>query len=246
MLLSSAEALGALPWTVERIVADPVDTFAADPFEGFGQAADGSRAAGSPDSQVSRLIRVRTVTRPAIVLGSAQRDELIDREAAEANGIAVVRRRSGGGAVWLDASSISWIDVMIGAGDPLWKSDVGKAFWWLGELWANSLRAYDRSLNAAAYKGALVTNEWSKLICYSGLGPGEVTIDDAKVVGISQKRTREAVLFQCGVLHGWDPSMLLHYCVLNDNDRARAYDELEDFCTTVSPEAVDTFLAALT
>jgi lipoate---protein ligase len=238
----SLEALGALPWTVERIVADPVDTFSGDPFEGFRET-DVGRAGGS---RVSRLVRVRSVTRPAIVLGSAQRDELIDREAAEANGIAVVRRGSGGGAVWLDESSISWIDVMIGVGDPLWKADVGEAFWWLGELWVNSLRAYDPSLKVAAYQGALVANEWSKLICYSGLGSGEVTIDHAKVVGISQKRTREAALFQCGVLHGWDPSMLLHYCVLNDDDRARAYDDLEAICATVSPEVVDVFLAALT
>jgi lipoate---protein ligase len=232
----SADALGALPWTVERIVADPVDTFAVEPFEGFG---------GNGEGGPSRLVRVRTVTRPAIVLGSAQRNEAIDHEAAEANGIAVVRRRSGGGAVWLDASSVSWIDVLIGVGDPLWKADVGEAFWWLGDLWASSLRAHDRSLDVAAYQGPLLTNEWSKLICYAGLGPGEVTIVGSKVVGISQKRTREAALFQCGVLHGWDPSMLLHYCVLNGDDRDRAYEDLEDVCTTVSPEAVDLFLSIL-
>jgi lipoate---protein ligase len=232
----SAEALRALPWTVERIVADPVDTFALDPFEGFG---------GTGVEGTSRLVRVRTVTRPAIVLGSAQREEVIDRSAAEANGISVVRRGSGGGAVWLDASSVSWIDVMIGDDDPLWKTDVGEAFWWLGELWANSLRAYGRSLNVAAYQGALLTNEWSKLICYAGLGPGEVTLDGAKVVGISQKRTRNTALFQCGVLHGWDPSMLLHYCVLSGDDRTRAYEDLEDACTTVPVDAVEVFLSAL-
>ena len=229
-------ALRALPWTVERILADPLDTFSLDPFEGFGEHG----GAG-----LSRLVRVRTVTRPAIVLGAAQRNEAIDHEDAEGNGIAVVRRRSGGGAVWLDASSVSWIDVLIGVGDPLWKADVAEAFWWLGDLWANSLRAHDRSLDVAAYQGPLLTNEWSKLICYAGLGPGEVTIDGSKVVGISQKRTREAALFQCGVLHGWDPSMLLHYCVLGDDDRSRAYEDLEEACTTVSPEAVDVFLTAL-
>ena len=232
----SADALRALPWTVERMVADPLDTFSYDPFEGFGERSDGGG---------SRLVRVRTVTRPAIVLGAAQRNEAIDHEAAEANGIAVVRRRSGGGAVWLDASSVSWIDVLIGVGDPLWKADVGEAFWWLGDLWVNSLRAYDRSLDVAAYRGPLRTNEWSKLICYAGLGPGEVTLGGVKVVGVSQKRTREAALFQCGLLHGWDPSMLLHYCVLTDEDRTRAYEDLEDACSTVPPDAVESFLQML-
>jgi lipoate---protein ligase len=228
-----AEELAALPWVVQRITADPTDTFAVDPLEEF--------VAGNE----ARIVRVRTVTRPAIVLGVAQRDDVIDRAAAEAHGIAVVRRRSGGGAVWLDASSVSWIDVRIGVNDPLWRTDVGEAFWWLGELWANSLRTYDPSLDVAAYRGPLVTNEWSKLICYSGLGPGEVTIGGAKVVGISQKRTREAALFQCGLLHGWDPSMLLHYCVLSDDDRTRAYEDLEDVCATVPPDAVDSFLGTL-
>ncbi len=228
-----AEAVAALPWVVERITADPIKTFSQDPLQGFVGAS------------AARLVRVRSVTRPAIVLGVAQRDEVIDREAAEANGIAVVRRRSGGGAVWLDASSVSWIDVLIGVNDPLWRVDVGEAFWWLGEVWANSLRTYDRTLDVAAYRGPLITNEWSKLVCYSGLGSGEVTIGGAKVVGISQKRTRDAALFQCGLLHGWDPSMLLHYCVLSDEDRTRAYEDLEDACATVPPEAVDRFLHAL-
>ena len=237
-----AEAIAALPWLVEHITADPVDTFSVDPFLGFGGFGGIDGLGGDHGS---RIVRVRTVTRPAIVLGAAQPDEVIDREAAEANGIAVVRRRSGGGAVWLDASSVSWVDVLIGVHDPLWRSDVGEAFWWLGELWVNSLRAYDRSLDVASYRGPLVTTEWSKLVCYAGLGPGEVTIDQNKVVGVSQKRTREAALFQCGVLHGWDPSMLLHYCVLSDEDRTRAYEDLEEVCSTVSPEVVEIFLSLL-
>lgn len=230
------EDLAALPWFVERITADPVETFSVDPFGGFGRLHGGV---------ASRTVRVRTVTRPAIVLGAAQRDEVVDAEAAEANGIAVVRRRSGGGAVWLDASSVSWIDVLIGVDDPLWRSDVGEAFWWLGELWAKSLRTYDPSLNVTAYRGPLVTSEWSKLVCYAGLGPGEVTVDGNKVVGVSQKRTREAALFQCGVLHGWDPSMLLHYCVLGDEDRTRAYEDLEEVCCTAPPEVVEMFVSLL-
>jgi lipoate---protein ligase len=222
---------GSARWKVERLVSDPQEIFSADPFEGF----DGSR-----------IVRVRSVTRPAIVLGAAQRDETVNREAAESNGIAVVRRRSGGGAVWLDAASVTWVDVVIGVEDPLWHADVGRAFWWLGDLWADSLRAYDHSVDVTAYQGPLVTTEWSKLVCFAGLGPGEVTLNGQKVIGVAQKRTREAALFQCGVLHGWDPSMLLHYCLLSDADRTRAYEDLEEACTIASPEVVETFLAKLT
>jgi lipoate---protein ligase len=284
-----SEAFAALPWMLERIEADPVDTFTASPFDGFGRAkgaggvggddGTGSSTAeayvgsavstvkallpgdvsdvsavgdvgdiggfGKPGFGGSRLVRVHTVTRPAIVLGAAQQEAVIDREAAEANGIAVVRRRSGGGAVWLDAASVSWIDVTIGVTDPLWDADVGRAFWWLGELWADSLRTYDPSADLAVHQGALLGNEWSKLVCFAGLGPGEVSLGGHKVIGIAQKRTREGALFQCGVLHGWDPSMLLHYCALSDADRTRAYEDLEDACTTVPPSIVETFLSKL-
>jgi hypothetical protein len=41
-------------------------------------------------------------------------------------------------------------------------------------------------------------------VCFAGLGPGEVTRNGAKVVGISQRRTRHAARFQCAVLHRWD------------------------------------------
>ena len=108
------EQVSVQPWTIQRIVADPVVIFGSDPFDGF---------------DCSRLVRVHTVTRPAIVLGAGQRDEVVDASAAEATGIAVVRRRSGGGAVWLDATSVSWLDVVIGVDDPLWQADVGRAFW---------------------------------------------------------------------------------------------------------------------
>jgi hypothetical protein len=40
---------------------------------------------------------------------------------------------------------------------------------------------------------------WSRLVCFDGLGGGEVTIGGAKAVGISQRRTRGWLRLQSSV-----------------------------------------------
>ena len=48
----------------------------------------------------------------------------------------------------------------------------------------------------------MVHNALDRKVCWTGLGPGEVTdgADGPKLVGIAQKRVRRAVVFQVGVL----------------------------------------------
>ena len=160
------------------------------------------------------------VDRPALVLGSTQPDKVVDRERAAAAGVEVVRRRSGGGAVLLVPGEVIWVDVLVPAGDPLWQADVGKAFGWLGEVWREALARC--GVEAELHEGALVTTRWSRLVCFAGLGPGEVTVGGRKMVGISQRRTRAGALFQCAALVEWEPSALLDLLVLPEADRSQA------------------------
>ena len=146
-------------------------------------------------------IRVLTVSAPTIVLGSSQSLAVVNARAAAERGIDVVRRRSGGGAVGL-SDDMLWVDVFVPIGDPLWNSDVGQATWWVGQAWADALGKAGVE-GVAVHRGAMVTNPWSSLVCFSGLGPGEVTIAGRKVVGISQRRSRAGALFQCGVVRKW-------------------------------------------
>ena len=83
-----------------------------------GHAAD-LHLLPDPD-RPQRVARVFEVDRPAIVLGSAQRNDVVDEARAEQAGIDVVRRRSGGGAVLLRPAEQIWIDFLIPAGDRLW------------------------------------------------------------------------------------------------------------------------------
>jgi lipoate-protein ligase A len=192
-----------------------------------GRAADHhARTVAEP---AGRTVVRLDVDAPAVVLGSTQPDVTVDAARAAARGFDVVRRRSGGGAVLVEPGELLWVDVVVPSGDPLWDDDVGRAFHWLGDAWASALRGL--GVDASAHTGALVTSRWSRLVCFAGLGPGEVTArpSGAKVVGIAQRRTRDAARFQCAVHVGeWRPEVLLDLLALDDAARRAALDDLRD------------------
>jgi lipoate-protein ligase A len=151
-----------------------------------------------------REVWILTPSRRALVLGSAQLDAVVR---PDLEGIDIVRRHSGGGAVLLEPGGVLWVDVIVPAGDPLWVDDVGRAFHWLGATWAAALASCGVE-GAVVHEAAMRRTDWSPLVCFAGLGPGEVTVGGRKVVGISQRRTRAAARFQCVVLERWDPSAM--------------------------------------
>lgn len=156
-----------------------------------------------PPSTASRTVRELQVDGPAIVLGSSQDAADIDTAAAVSLGIAIERRRSGGGAVLLVPAEHVWLDVWLPAGDPLWVDDVGRAGDWLAAVWIAALSTVG-SGGLEAQGGPLVTGEWAARVCFAGLASGEVTAAGRKLVGVSQRRTRDWVRFQCLVHRRWD------------------------------------------
>lgn len=159
------------------------------------------------------------VTTPVVVLGSTQPASVV------APGVHAVRRRGGGGAVLVEPGGLVWVDVLVPAGDPRWEADVGRAFAWLGRAWVGALA--DAGVpGARAHEGPLVGNDWSRLVCFAGLGSGEVTVEGAKVVGMCQRRTRAGALFQCAVLLDWQPRRLLDRLALSEEERSQGAAEL--------------------
>lgn len=155
-----------------------------------------------------RHVWVLDAAQPALVLGSTQPDTDADTAACAAAGIDIARRRSGGGAVLVGPDECVWIDVLVPRGDPLWHDDIGRATWWLGDAWALALAAVGVG-GCRAHRGGMVPSVWSRVVCFAGLGPGEVVdANGAKVVGISQRRTRAMARFQCAVPLRWDPTRL--------------------------------------
>ena len=191
----------------------------------------GERLAARPVGE--RSIVVYDVTRPTLVLGSSQSDDAVDWERVRELGVDVVHRRSGGSAVLVEPGAAVWIDVTIPAGDRWWDHDVGRAFHWLGAAWSEVLIA--GGVLARWHDGAMQRTPWSPWVCFAGLGPGEVTVGGRKVVGLSQRRTREGALFQCSAALRWEPERLLDLLALGDADRARAAGEIANLATGLGP-----------
>ena len=193
---------------------------------------------------VERSLSVLDVERPALVLGSTQPEDHVDRAAVAIAGIDLVRRRSGGGAVLLVPGSALWVDVVVPRSDPCWHDDVGRSTHWLGGVWQSALA--DLGVAATVHSGALVSTPWSALVCFAGLGPGEVSSGGRKLVGISQRRTRAGARFQCVVHRHWDPEPLLALLALDDDQRARAMSDLAGVATGLDrpgAEVVEAFVA---
>lgn len=155
---------------------------------GFGPAAS-LHALGDP-ARPARVARVLEVDGPSLVLGSSQPVGLVDSERAAAAGVAVARRRSGGGAVYLDPGRHVWVDLLVPRGDRLWDDDVVRAAIWAGDLWG-AVAASLAGEPASVHRGGSAGGRWGRLICFAGLGPAEVTVGGRKVVGISQRRSRD-------------------------------------------------------
>lgn len=192
------------------------------------------------------------VERPAVVIGSAQRPDVVDQKAAARYGVDVVRRRSGGGAVLLVPGSSTWVDVLIPAGDRRWDVDAGRSFHWLGQAWARALvDAIPTGAGAAlpvVHTGPMVRTEWSALVCFASLGAGEVSVAGRKLVGMSQRRTRHGARFQCVVHHRWDPGALVGLLSMPAPEQGRALRELSGAVATWEGDPrrlVTSFLAAL-
>jgi lipoate---protein ligase len=207
----------------------------------------------------SRLIRVLEAEGPAVVLGSGQPESDIDRDRAAALGIAVVRRRSGGGAVLVGPGQVIWVDLLIPSSDPLWDDDVGRAAWWVGETWAGALDTAGAGALDTAGAGALDTvgrgpaqvwtgpmkkTTWSRQVCFAGVGSGEVLIGDRKVVGVSQRRTRMAALFQTAVLIEWDPSSIVRLLRIDESAAAVAVAELSEVAAGIGEPGAAALLHA--
>lgn len=177
-----------------------------------------------------RTVWVCEPTGPALVLGSSQGDDVVDHVACSAAGVEVVRRRSGGGAVLVRPGDLLWVDVIVPAGDDLWDDDVGRASHWLGAAWAAALA--ELGVASDVHRGGMQRPTWSDLVCFGGLGPGEVTTPDgAKLVGISQRRTRAAARFQCAALARWAPEELVALLALSATERDQATADLAPVAT---------------
>ena len=179
----------------------------------FIHLRDSAEAVHARELPAERAIWRASISESAVVLGSKQNLDIVNQTSCQKDDISVVHRRSGGGVVVLQADAHLWIDFVVPRDDELWRDDVGESMWWVGELWADALamcEIADRD-QLRVHRGGLERSSLSDLVCFGGLGPGEVTLHGEKVVGISQRRTREMARFQCVVHQRWSPDLYRRY-----------------------------------
>jgi lipoate-protein ligase A len=109
-------------------------------------------------------------------------------------------------------------------------------------VWVDALSSL--GIDGAWHDGPLVCTPWCRQICFAGLGPGEVTVDGRKVVGLAQRRTRAGALFQCAALLRWDPASMVELLSLP----AEATAELAEAAGSLGVDGQlleDAFISAL-
>jgi lipoate---protein ligase len=141
----------------------------------------------------------------AVVLGSRQTPELVDAVECGRLGLDVVERRSGGGAVLVVPDQLVWVDLVAPHG--VVPDDVRGSMAWAGTLWRRALASFVGShRELRVHSGPMIATPWSELVCFAGIGPGEVLLDGRKLVGLSQRRTRDGVRIQ-GTLYTSSPTI---------------------------------------
>ncbi|MEZ5140916.1 MAG: hypothetical protein R2726_00105 [Acidimicrobiales bacterium] len=174
----------ATPWPVVRRAGTAADLHALD----------------LPDRPGGHVWALE-VTGSALVLGSAQPDSDVDRAVARRRRVAVVRRRSGGGAVLLVPGEVIWCDLAVPRDGAGFTDDVGRQFRDAGDRWLTALRGLTDLPVASVTTADARPSVLGRVVCFAGRGPGEVcTGAEAKLVGLSQRRTRAGARVQ-GLVH---------------------------------------------
>jgi lipoate-protein ligase A len=184
-----------------------------------------------------RLAVVREVAHPTLVLGSTQSADLVSPDALGERSVELVRRRGGGGAVYLEPGSHVWVDAWIPRDDVLWAHDVSVAAEWVGQWWIDALLGDGADAGVvrglSVHTGRSVPGALGDLVCFAGRGPGEVFLDDRKIVGLSQWRCREGALFSSCAYLEWDAEPLLALLSLDDPTRSELAGGLRDIAVGV-------------
>jgi lipoate-protein ligase A len=205
-----------------------------------------------------RVAVIRHVAHPTLVLGSTQPSDVVSPVALREGSVEVVRRRGGGGAVFLEPGGSVWIDAWIPRDDVLWSHDVAAAAEWVGRWWIEALRGVGNQVDGGAgagfgspgdlsvHTGRSEPGAWGDLVCFAGRGPGEVFLEDRKIVGLSQWRSREGALFSSCAYAEWDAEPLLDLLLIDDSTRSELAAGLRDVAVGVATLAPPSSVASVT
>ncbi|MFN8475085.1 MAG: ligase [Anaerolineae bacterium] len=206
-------AIRLLPWS-----AEPADRELATSLALLA----GVEETGQP------AMRWYEIAPPALVLGSGQHLSDVNVAVCAAMGVPVVKRSSGGGAVFTGVSLS--LDVALPPDDPLDSHDITESYRWLGETWVAALASLGIAARLVSVAEARAdTRSLSPLlkrVCYAGLSPYEVAVGTRKVVGLAQRRRRQGALLQGGVYLHWPSEETAALVGITNQEQSALAEEL--------------------
>jgi lipoate-protein ligase A len=170
---------------------------------------------------------VWTASSAAVVVGIGLHHRLgaiVDLGRCERDGLKVLKRSAGGGALLLDEHMLCGA-IAIPTAD-LATHDVTESYRWLADLLLEALAIPAARRVGVAEARHDITNLREEqdrnpvshallATCYGALSPHEIVVDSKKLVGLAQIRRRQAALFQFGILLR-DQSRLADYLSVPD------------------------------
>ncbi len=197
----------------------------ADLLGGIDALLAGLELSGRP------AIRWSRARRPALILGSSQRLDEIDWAMAEAAGVTMHKRRSGGGAVYAD-DGLLWLDIALPKDHRLHLPDMTQSYRWFGEVWAAALQELGLPVRVIGVPAARQLNgslhPTVQRACYGGVSPYEVLVGDSKIVGLAQVRRRWGAVLQSGIYLRWQPDCISNLLLGSPQERSERTPLLRD------------------
>ncbi len=92
---------------------------------------------------------------------------------------------------------------------PGWSDDVHGPMVWLGNGLAGAIERATGIDDLAVHDAPMRTTPWSRLVCFDGIGAGEVLLGGRKLVGIAGAEARDAARLQCCWYSEYDPQRLV-------------------------------------
>lgn len=187
------------------------------------------------------LVRISLYQHPAVVLGRGQRVLAGVAQRATDLRVALVARQTGGGAVlagpWLLGAA-----VILPPQHPFVLPGIAESFRWLGDAHAEWLQGLE--VRARCVLPAEVRLDRSMAwACFASASHWEIEADGRKIVGLSQARKRNGVLFSSGVLVSRCAWPLLCEILGESNESAAALAQRTASCAEMLGRAV--YAAAL-
>jgi len=191
----------AVPRTWRLLVTEPTDgatNMAMDEAVWLGR-----RSGASPPT-----VRFFAWAPPTVSLGYGQPlDQHVDVAACRRLGVGIVRRLTGGSAIYHDGPERELTYSVVAAADDIGGGarDLLYSYQWIGRALASGLRALGAPVEMV---GVARGDEPTPAFCFARTGSCEIEIGGRKLVGSAQRRYGSTFLQHGSILLGVDPAQL--------------------------------------